>query len=1277
MKKILVALALFAEVLTASALTIDTTVSDHCVLLQNAANTVKGKAVASSTVTVTLGGTQIGSGTADGSGNYTVTVNPGAASFASRSLVVTDGSDTKTVADVLVGEVWLGAGQSNAFNPMDPTKMPEYAGAYDKWKTYFDCPNVRAVVHSPDYADSPDAELAWIVCKKGNETQMKKISPLALFFARELYLAKNVPVGVAIVGRGANAIGRFMSPEAYAAAKAARGGGDLPWGWGSESDKSNFHKWLTRFDSVAARGCVWSQGEAEAIVGGAYGYRHCLKALINDWRSSAHRNNANFPVIISATANYCGTYNGDSDQWHGNYEGEYRSSTTRWEQEMAAQEMSNVVVVHAIDLANNATKGYARAEHPTQKPELAARCCKAARSVAYGENVAYRCPYPTQAYFNSTKDKVYVSFPSSVSLTMKGSYTHIPFRVKNAGIQANGSAVNPTSVKIGSDGHTLEIAFSGLTLNASEGNNAVAYCNVSGTSDTTPLYEQIIYDQNGFPLPPFELTIANSATESKDGTGKRTAKFSSPLSTQTKNVVISKSGSGEQPGGQTGSGKANGYEYVQLWANGPAFAKCNVGATSETEYGLMFSYGSKVGTVKGKTTSFDDGCPTAGKSIAQLKSSDIIDSNANLSMSYDAANVKMGGDWRMPTKAEIDALISNCNVEYVTVNDVRGTRVTGRGAYASASIFLPCCGFYNGGGAWCNEQFWGLYLTSTAESANNKVYVYALQANVPFSTTTGNRANGYPIRGVLQGATGSGSGKSGGKGGDVKPGGDSPVTTHTNKVTVAKTGSGSSSGTGSAGGHKGVQLWANGPYWATMNCGATTPTKAGYYYFNNTDTVGYSVKNGALKGPLVKNSSRTLWGNGWRMPTTAEAQMMRSNCKIASTGTDSNGQPYVVVSGTTAGYTNKSIVIPLAGYGNGGNVGNANRWGTYGKYWTSNSGIALRLAFTSTAIELANGGDVGHGNCYTIRMVRDTMPSGGGDTHAHTWSKPSYTWTETSSGWTCTARVTCTGDSSHTASRTVAAKLTVTKAATESTDGTGTYTARFPSPLSTQTKTVTIPAKGSGSGSGETAPAVPRDSRYTGVQLWAKGPYWAEVNVGAASASDCGLFYSWGGTKGTVRGSTAAFDGACPTMDQSVSQLQSANIVGSDGNLAKAYDAAHMTMGGSWRMPTKTELDGLFDTSRCTISAETVGDVKCLRISGIGDFADKSILLPCVGFYQNDGCYGGDQWCGYYTSATPNNNTTQACGVQITTSGLFAATPNRNNGYTVRAVSTVDPRPAR
>ena len=1208
MKKLLIALAMIAGVASAPALTVDSTGSDHCVLQQNMDNYVKGTANANSTVTVKLGGTQIGSGTADSSGNYKVTIRPGAANATSRDLVVSDGSASKTISDVLVGEVWFVAGQSNAFNMMDSAVMSgDYATAYPQWREQFDCPNVRVVISTPTqacggvsdyYAAAPSQSLNWIVCQKSNESNVKKISPLAFFFGKKLSAYKNCPVGIVLVGQGGTPIGYHMTAECSALAKTYYGG-DFNWGDGISSGK-NLSACYTRTDTIAARGVIWAQGETDGKISGDK-YRHLLRALVENWRS--RRNEPNFPFLIYGFANF-------DDEVEA--EGDHKWPRVRWEQEKAVIDglITPAAVFHAIDLSGSSQKGYAKSIHPDQKPELADRALLAARNLVYGENVAYRCPYPTQAYFNSSKDKVYVTFPSSVSLSMDGSYTHIPFRVKNTKMDGWGASVNPTSVTIGSDGHSLEVAFdtSKLTVNASDLNNSIDYCCVAGTEDTTWIYEQRIKDQNGVPMPPFCLNISNTssggdthvhtwgtptytwsadnatctatatctgnsshtasqtvsatltvvtaATETTDGTGTRTAVFSSPFTTQTKTVTIpatgsgSGSGSGEQPGGQTGDGNANGHEYVQLWADGPAFAKCNVGASSETEFGLMFSYGSTVGTVKGTTTTFDDGCPTAGKTIAQLKSSNIIDANANLSMIYDAANVKMGGDWRMPTKAEIDALVSNCDCVYATVNGVKGTRVTGRGDFASATIFIPTCGYYNAGGTWGNEQFYGIYLTATAEDANMKVYTYILQQNVPFATGTGNRANGYPIRGVLSGASGSGSGS--GSGGGDEPGGDththtwgtpsyswssdnnsctatasctvsgcsqkntktvsstyqvvltptetatgtgrytatftSPFTTQTKDVTIPKTGSGSSSGSGSAGGHEGVQLWANGPYWATMNCGATASTQSGYYYLNNTDTVGYAVKNGALTGALVRNSSTTLWGDGWRLPTTAEAKLIKDNCNIVSSGTDAAGQPYLVIQGKTSGYTDKTIIFPLGGYGNGGNVSaSPNRWGTYGKYWTSDTGVANRLCVGLSSsggyFEYANGGDVGHGNYYTIRLVRDTMPSGGGNTHTHTWGTPSYTWTETSSGWTCKARVVCTGDSSHVNEQTATATYAVITEATTTSTGLGRYTATFTdAAFATQTKDVTIPKKsddpGGSGGSGDPTPAYDSADYY-------------------------------------------------------------------------------------------------------------------------------------------------------------------------------------------------------
>ena len=38
--------------------------------------------------------------------------------------------------------------------------------------------------------------------------------------------------------------------------------------------------------------------------------------------------------------------------------------------------------------------------------------------------------------------------------------------------------------------------------------------------------------------------------------------------------------------------------------------------------------------------------------------------------------------------------------------------------------------------------------------------------------------------------------------------------------------------------HEGVQLWENGPLWATTNIGADSPTDVGYYFWWG-DTLGY------------------------------------------------------------------------------------------------------------------------------------------------------------------------------------------------------------------------------------------------------------------------------------------------------------------------------------------------------------------------------------------------------------------------------------------------------
>ena len=144
---------------------------------------------------------------------------------------------------------------------------------------------------------------------------------------------------------------------------------------------------------------------------------------------------------------------------------------------------------------------------------------------------------------------------------------------------------------------------------------------------------------------------------------------------------------------------------VQLWENGPYWAECNVGASKPEDAGYYFWWGDTVGykrnasapgwvSVKdGKSFSFcRDNCPTYDKTMDQLKSAGYIDGSGNLVAKFDAATAHWGAAWRMPTEAEFSALISNCTTTWTTRNGVYGRLVTGKGAYASKSIFLPAAG---------------------------------------------------------------------------------------------------------------------------------------------------------------------------------------------------------------------------------------------------------------------------------------------------------------------------------------------------------------------------------------------------------------------------------------------------------------------------------------------------------------------------------------------------------------------------------------------------------
>ena len=161
---------------------------------------------------------------------------------------------------------------------------------------------------------------------------------------------------------------------------------------------------------------------------------------------------------------------------------------------------------------------------------------------------------------------------------------------------------------------------------------------------------------------------------------------------------------------------------VQLWAGGPYWADRNIGAVKPWESGLYFWWGDTTGhRPSGTTFSFSFGSsntPTYGKSVATLQSEGWITSNGVLAPAHDAAHVKWGGGWRMPTYQEVKGLNSNCDWTWTTMNGVNGYIVRGRGDYASNSIFLPCAGYAAYGTSLYYSGSGGYYWSSVPHSGS-------------------------------------------------------------------------------------------------------------------------------------------------------------------------------------------------------------------------------------------------------------------------------------------------------------------------------------------------------------------------------------------------------------------------------------------------------------------------------------------------------------------------------------------------------------------------------
>lgn len=421
---------------------------------------------------------------------------------------------------------------------------------------------------------------------------------------------------------------------------------------------------------------------------------------------------------------------------------------------------------------------------------------------------------------------------------------------------------------------------------------------------------------------------------------------------------------------------------------------------------------------KGKTISFSNESPANTIYRKEKKVlAGYLDANGNLKSDYDAARAHLGAPWRMMTKEELDKLVNEdyCQRQWVTTYKgvgVSGFVVKGKSgtAYENNEVFFPATGrglksdlSYVGssGSYWSSTPEKTDYLSSSyvlyiidnpnTFRANNayRTYGHSVRAvKDPPSVKNVRTATHWPWDGKIDitcDLTGTGTVQlvaalvtNGVKVCDATAANLTGETTFdldavrevTNGVRLVwdakadcPAGFNSKDTKVKVTAEKVLpppagQLWKDGPIWAEVNLGATTPED--YGILTNFNDAAQAVTD-AL-------------GSDWHLPSDGELKMLagiNDGDKVCSNvWTTCNGVAGCRFFGMTSGYEDKSIFLPAAGYDKGSGHKNA---GVEGVYWSSTKvsggAGAFDLCFSQGSGAALPSSALRY--CFSIRAVRD------------------------------------------------------------------------------------------------------------------------------------------------------------------------------------------------------------------------------------------------------------------------------------------------------------------
>ncbi len=342
---------------------------DNMVLQQNENISIWGKDIPETVIKIASSWGEHTSAVADTEGFWFSTIKTREGSFETHNLKI-EGSDTKTLSNILIGEVWFCSGQSNMEMSLKGLGKSKVLNA-DKYLEIANNKNIR-LFNNPRTASvlpSFNVNGMWV---ESNEEHAKAFSAIGYIFGTKLFENLNVPIGIIESSWGGTKIESWIPKQDLLKYKNINFSNTLPKEESKQKKPSFlYNAMIYPFQDFKIKGILWYQGESNRMQPDIY--EDYMKDLIDSWRNQWKDKNLPFYFVQIAPFDYVKNKNAP----------DMGANLIREAQLKISQNIKNTGIVVTTDA------GDCNDIHPSKKEIVATRLANWALSKQYDAKGLY------------------------------------------------------------------------------------------------------------------------------------------------------------------------------------------------------------------------------------------------------------------------------------------------------------------------------------------------------------------------------------------------------------------------------------------------------------------------------------------------------------------------------------------------------------------------------------------------------------------------------------------------------------------------------------------------------------------------------------------------------------------------------------------------------------------------------------------------------------------------------------------------------------------------